>query len=88
MLNLTNLIKATVVCSVLNAIYTFIISSSSFQIQFFNEGKNYGRMESFIEAAITIEGFWPHVLKGWLDATGSALIICIILLIWLKKQNT
>ena len=88
MLNLINLIKATVVCSVLNAIYTFFVASASFQTQFLNEGKNYGRIESFIESAKMIDGFWPHVLKGWLDATGSALIICIILLIWLKRQNT
>ena len=88
MLNLINLIKATVVCSVLNAIYTFIVASSSFQTQFFNEGKNYGRIESFIETSKMMEDFWPHVLKGWLDATGSALIICIILLLWLKKENT
>ena len=88
MLNSLNIFKASLICALLNAIYSFFVSSGVFVEQLALEGQEMGRIEAFINVAQITENFWPHILEGWAYGFGLSLISCLILLLWLKKQNT
>ena len=88
MFNLLNIIKATVISALISGVYTFFVSSSVFMEQLASEGQETGRIEAFTNAAQITEGFWPHIMEGWAYGFGISLISCLILLLWLKKQNT
>ena len=88
MLNPLNIFKASLICALLNAAYTFFISSGMFVEQLASEGQETGRIEAFINAAQITENFWPHIIEGWAYGFGLSLISCLILLLWLKKENT
>ena len=88
MMNIRNVIKAFVICVVINGIYAFYVSSSAFQIQGENLGlgENAGKLEAFIQASRVIEGFWPHVIKGWVYPFGLSFTSCLLLLLMITKK--
>ena len=83
-LNIKNIIKAFVICALLNAIYTFYVSSSAFQSQLSSNGQELGKYDAFMNAAETTAGFWPHVIEGWAYGFGTSFISCILLLGWMS----
>jgi hypothetical protein len=89
MMNLKNLIKALGICIVVNAIYSFHVSSSAFQAQAesLGLGENAGRLEAFNRASEVIEGFWLHVLEGWAYTFSLSFVSCILLLIAVQQTH-
>ena len=85
-LNLRNTTKALVVCALLNAIYTFYISSSAFQSQLSTNDQEIGKIEAFMSAAETTVGFWPHLIEGWAHGFGVSFFSCFLLLGWMSVK--
>ena len=65
MLNRANTTKAVIICAVVNAVYTFHVSTTAFQEQVANWGEKAGRIEAFMRVADVTVDFWPHIIKGW-----------------------
>ena len=64
----------------MKGIYTFYVSSSVFKSQLSATGQESGRIEAFINAADTTEGFWAHIFEGWAYGFGISLMSCLLLL--------
>ena len=86
MFNLNNFLKATLICALLNIVYTFYVSSGSLKAQLSDSSQEIGRVEAFMNAAGTTDGFWSHIFAGWIYGFGMSLIACVLLLLWLSKQ--
>ena len=86
--NKIHILKAILICAIINVIYTFYTSSGAFVRQLAMEGQEVGRIKAFIDTAKITEGFWSHIAVGWLYGFVLTLISCLLLLLWLKKENT
>ena len=87
MMNAMNIIKATLICALVNTVYTFYVSTSVFVKQLAFEGQTMGRIEAFINTAEITENFWRHMIKGWSYSFGISLISCLFLLLWLSLKT-
>ena len=89
MLNAINILKAVLICALLNGVHTFFVSTSAFQEHFRVSGEGeFGRFEAFLAASKSINEFWPNVLKGWATGFGLSFVSCVLLMLWLSKRNT
>ncbi len=87
MFNAINTIKAILVCALVNGIYTFYISSTTYMEFLAREGQDVGRIEAFISTSkITID-FWPHIIEGWGYGFIVSFICCSVLLLWSSLQT-
>ena len=87
MINKINIIKAILVCAIVNAIYTFYSSSTVFMEQVASWGEDAGRIKAFMRVAEVTSGFWPHILKGWAYTFILSLISCLVLLAWAQQKT-
>ncbi len=88
-MNAKNILKAFAISVVVNALYIFHISSSSFVAQGASIGldKSAGRLEAFIQASKMINGFWPRIVEGWAYSFGLCFISCLLLLLAIKQRT-
>ncbi len=87
MLNQINIIKAVLICAIINITYTFYVSTNVFQQQLAANGQEVGRIKAFMITTQQTDGFWFHIFKAWGTGFGIALISCLLLLFWMKKQT-
>jgi hypothetical protein len=85
MLNIINIIKATIICAIVNAIDVFYSSTSAFVKMLEAEGQHMGRIEAFLNTAKITDNFWPHMIKSWSYGFAITLIACLILLLLVKN---
>jgi len=83
-----NVLIATFICAVVNAIYTLYVSSTVFKKQVASwGGEDTGRIEAFFRVAEVTEGFWSHIIEGWTPSFGLSLISCLLLLTLMRRQS-
>ena len=84
--NILNIAKAFILSALLNAAYTFYVSSSAFQAQFSTNQNEIGKIEAFKIASEVVTGFWPRIIEGWFYGFAVTFITCIFLLLWVSKN--
>lgn len=88
MFTISNLIKCLVICSLVAAGFVFYFSSSAFVESVGIHGNlEIGRIQAFVEASKTIDYFWPHLFRGWLDSFVMLFIGCALLLAVVQPPN-
>ena len=83
MINLTNFMKALIVCLLLTGSYTLYTSTRSYQAQLASEGQEVGKIEALMHYSTAID-VWSRMLAGWLPLFVISLLSCLLLLLWLK----
>jgi hypothetical protein len=87
MKSLQTYIKAALICAVVNAIYVFITSSSSFLEQATGEELEMSRLEIILHYSEITDNFWPHIFLGWAHGFLLSFVSCVILLLWLVFET-
>lgn len=86
MINLSNIIKAMIICFFTTGIYTLYISTADFQQQLAREGQEVGKIEALMHYS-SLADVWTRTLSDWLQLFLICFISCILLMFWLRSSG-
>lgn len=86
MVNLLNLIKTFIVCSLISGVYTLYTSTRIFQEQLAREGQEVGKIEALMHYSSLID-VWSRMFTGWSHLFVVCFTCCLLLMLWIKKPN-
>jgi hypothetical protein len=84
MLNNINVVKAIIICTIVIALHTIYVTSTSMQSVLVAEGQDVSKLEA-LTYHLTYADFWNRMFLNWLYEFVLSLVSCLLLLLWLKK---